>query len=157
MKGVTEVYEMRPFGRGIIPFRFAALAIGSVLLLFFGLAVLTPLHFFPFFPLVWVAPLLAMRLMWMAPARSRTLTPGGQPEISGEDRKEKELLEALERRGEITPARAALETSLSVAEADERLSRLAENGHVQVHAREGRLAYSLWDMDRRGEIEGSNT
>jgi len=130
---------------------------GSVLLLFFGLAVLTPFHFFPFFPLVWVVPFLAMRLMWMAPARYRTLTPGGQPTISDEDRKEKELLEALERRGEITAARAALETSLSVAEADESLLRLAENGHVQVHAREGRLAYSLWDLDRRSEIEGDNS
>jgi hypothetical protein len=147
------VYEMRPFGHGT-PY-FAALAIGAVLLLFFGLAVLTPFHFFPFFPLVWVFPFLAMRAMWIASARPRTLQPGERSATSGEDHKEKELLEALERRGEITPARAALETSLSVAEADERLSRLAENGHVQVHAREGRLAYSLWDMDRRGEIEGS--
>ena len=150
------MYELRPFGRGITPFRyrFAIPAIGSVLLLFFGLAVLTPLHFFPLFPLFWILPFLLMRLMWMAP-RSRTLAPGGQPAIAGEDRKEKELLEALERRGEITAARAALETSLSVAEADERLSSLAENGHVQVHARDGRLAYSLWDMDRR--IEGSTS
>jgi hypothetical protein len=144
------VYEMRPFGRGTTPFRFAVLAIGSVLLLFFGLAVLTPFHFFPFFPLVWVVPFLAMRLMWMAPAHSRTL-------ISGEDRKEKELLEALERRGEITAARAALESSLSVAEADERLSSLAENGHVRVHASEGSLVYSLWELDRRDEIEGRNS
>ena len=147
---------MRPFGRGITPFRyrFAVLAIGSVLLLFFGLAVLTPFHFFPFFPLVWVFPFLAMRAMWMTSARSRHVLSRETPAVPG---KEQELLEALERRGEITAARAALETSLSVAEADERLSRLAENGHVQVHAREGSLAYSLWDMDRRGEIEGSNS
>jgi hypothetical protein len=122
--------------------------------LFFGLAVLTPFHFFPFFPLVWVFPFLAMRAMWMTSARSRHVLSRETPAVPG---KEQELLEALERRGEITAARAALETSLSVAEADERLSRLAENGHVQVHAREGSLAYSLWDMDRRGEIEGSNS
>jgi hypothetical protein len=127
------------------------------LLLFFGLAILTPFHFFPFFPLVWVVPFLAMRLMWMAPARSRTLASVGQPTISDEYRKEKELLEALERRGEISAARAALDTSLSVAEADESLLRLAENGHVRVHAREGSLVYSLWELDRRGEIEGRNS
>lgn len=147
------MYGIMPFGRGIPP--FAVLAIGSGLLLFFGLAVLAPFHFFPLFPLVWVLPFLAMRAMWMASARS--LPSAGRPATSDEDHKERELLEALERRGEITAARAALETSLSVAEADEMLSRLAENGHVQVHAREGRLAYSLWDMDRRGEIEGRNS
>jgi hypothetical protein len=154
MKG-AKMYGIMPFGRGLPS--FAVLAIGSGLLLFFGLAVLTPFHIFPFFPLVWVLPFLAMRAMWMASARSRTLPSAGRPATSDEDRKEQELLEALERRGEITAARAALETSLSVAEADEMLSRLAENGHVQIHAREGRLAYSLWDMDRRGEIEGSNS
>lgn len=147
------MYTMRPSGRRIIPSRFALLAAGAVLLLLFGLAVPAPLHFFPF---LWVLPLLAMRFMWTASARSRILTPGGQTAVSGGDRREKELLEALQRRGEITAALAALETSLSVAEADEMLSGLAENGHVRVHAREVRLAYSLWDMDRRGEIEGGN-
>lgn len=147
MKG-ARMYGIMPFGRGIPP--FAVLAIGSGLILFFGLAVLTPFHFFPFFPLVWILPFLAMRAMWTA--RSRTLPSAGQPPMSDEDRKEQELLEALARRGEITAARAALETFLSVAEADGMLSRLAENGHVQVHAREGRLAYSLWDTDQQGEI-----
>jgi DNA-binding IclR family transcriptional regulator len=59
--------------------------------------------------------------------------------------KEKELLEALVRHGEITAARAALETSLSVAEAEEMLSGLASNGHVRLSATDGRLAYALWD------------
>jgi hypothetical protein len=151
MKG-AEVYGIRPFGR-VTP-AFAILMIGSVLLSFFALAVLTPFHFFPFFPLVWVLPFLAMRAMWIASARSRYVSLRETPAVPG---KEQELLVALERRGEITAARAAIETSLSIAEADEMLSRLAENGHVQVHAREGRLAYSLWDMDRRGEVEGSNS
>src|SRR5947209_5352829 len=43
------------------------------------------------------------------------------PDIS-DDRKEKELLKALERRGGVTPARAALETSLTISEADRMLS-----------------------------------
>ena len=59
--------------------------------------------------------------------------------------KERELLLALERHGEITAARAALETSLGVAAAEEMLSELANDGHVRVVAREGTLAYALWD------------
>ena len=147
------MYEMRPFGHGPTFFRypFAVLAIGAGLLLFFGLAVLAPFHFFPFFPLFWVIPFFVMRAVGMASTHFRYVSPRETPAVPG---KEQELLEALERRGEITAARAALETSLSVAEADERLSRLAENGHVRVHAREGSLAYSLWDTDRRGIESG---
>jgi hypothetical protein len=64
---------------------------------------------------------------------------------SGGIAKERELLLALERHGEITVARAALETSLGVAAAEEMLSDLANDGHVRVVAREGTLAYALWD------------
>jgi hypothetical protein len=64
---------------------------------------------------------------------------------SGGIDEERELLLALERHGEITTARAALETSLGVAAAEEMLSELANDGHVRVVAREGTLAYALWD------------
>jgi hypothetical protein len=63
--------------------------------------------------------------------------------------KEKDLLQALERRGGITAARAALETSLSVTEAEKMLPGLANKGHVRVSANGGRLAYALWEQDRR--------
>lgn len=56
---------------------------------------------------------------------------------------ERQLLEAIERHGEVTPPRAALETSLTVAEADRMLGELAEKGHLEVHAREGKLVYSF--------------
>ena len=59
------------------------------------------------------------------------------------------LVPALARHGELTPARAALETTLSVAEADRMLSGLAKDGHIEVRAREGRLGYALWEPDRR--------
>ena len=52
---------------------------------------------------------------------------------------------ALERHGEITAARAALETSMGVAETEAMLDMLATNGHVRVIAREGTLAYALWE------------
>lgn len=58
--------------------------------------------------------------------------------------REKELLRAIERRGgEITPIRAALETRLTVEEADRMLSDLATKGHLQVRATDGRLVYIL--------------
>lgn len=58
---------------------------------------------------------------------------------------EKDLLEALRREGELTPARAALETSLSVAEADAMLTELADGGHLEVRVRGGGLFYALWE------------
>lgn len=142
------MYGMRPSGHLAHPLRrrFAVLAAGSVAVLFFGLIALTPFHFVPLFPLLWVLPFLAVRAMWAASARAVHLPSGGR---DGDDSMERELLEALERRGQITAIRAALETPLGVGEADERLSRLAEKGHLRVDAYGGSLAYSLWDADRR--------
>lgn len=66
------------------------------------------------------------------------------PEVSpGEGHAERQLLEAIERHGEVTPARAALETALTVAEADRMLGGLAEKGHLEVRARDGKLVYSF--------------
>jgi hypothetical protein len=70
------------------------------------------------------------------------------PPAAPENHKEKELLATLARYGEITPTRAALETSLSVSEADRMLSELTKNGHIEVRAREGGLSYALWEHDR---------
>lgn len=56
---------------------------------------------------------------------------------------ERQLLQAIERHGEVTPARVALETSLTVAEADRMLGELAEKGHLEVRARDGKLVYSF--------------
>lgn len=51
--------------------------------------------------------------------------------------KERELLRALHEHGDLTPAQAAMETSLTVCEADEMLKGLAEGGHLQVRVRAG--------------------
>ena len=56
---------------------------------------------------------------------------------------ERRLLEAIDRHGEITPARAALETTLTVAEADRMLSELAKGGHLEVRVEGGKLLYGL--------------
>ncbi len=58
---------------------------------------------------------------------------------------ERELLEALQRCGELTPAQAAMETSLTVDEADGMLDDLAAKGHLNVKVRGGGLFYGLWE------------
>jgi hypothetical protein len=81
--------------------------------------------------------LLARGLVGLGDARPR-------PErISGEAR-ERELLRALREHGELTPVRAATETSLSVEEADRMLKELAAGRHLEVRARSGGLFYALW-------------
>ena len=71
-------------------------------------------------------------------------------ELPSTNSKERELLGALREHGELTPARAAMETSLTVAEADEMLKRLAEGGHLEVRVRGGGLFYSLWEPGGEG-------
>jgi hypothetical protein len=61
--------------------------------------------------------------------------------------RERELLEALQNSGELTPAQAAMETSLTVNEADEMLKDLAAKGHLDVRVRGGGLFYGLWETD----------
>jgi hypothetical protein len=71
--------------------------------------------------------------------------------------RERELLGALRDRGELTPAQAAMETSLSVEEADGMLRKLAEGGHLQVRVHGGGLFYSLWETEdgtEAGQLEG---
>lgn len=54
-----------------------------------------------------------------------------------------QVLEILQRHGEITPTRVALETTLTVDEAQRKLSELAEKGHVDVRVEGSKLVYSL--------------
>lgn len=70
------------------------------------------------------------------------------------DNREKELLSAIrDNGGSITPAEAAMETSLKVREADALLSELAGGGHLRVEGRDGSLYYSLPGRDRP-ELKG---
>jgi capsular polysaccharide biosynthesis protein len=61
--------------------------------------------------------------------------------------KEKKLLLALGRRGKLTAVEAALESSLSVEEANRMLFELAAKGHLQVIVEHGRLYYAFWERD----------
>jgi hypothetical protein len=57
--------------------------------------------------------------------------------------KEKELLRALGRCGKLTAVEAALETSLTVEEANRMLFDLAAGGHLEVTVEHGKLLYSF--------------
>ena len=82
---------------------------------------------------------------------------GGRTQISGAGSKERELLGTLREHEEITPTQAAMETSLTVEEADDMLKDLAVKGHLEVRVRGGGIFYGLWrgdEADRRGFEEG---
>lgn len=75
-------------------------------------------------------------------------------ELSLPSSKEGELLSAIrDNGGGITPAEAAMETSLTVREADEMLSELASAGHLRVESKEGTLVYAL-PSSRTPELGG---
>lgn len=62
-----------------------------------------------------------------------------RPQFGGE----KQLLMVLRDAGSITPVHAALETSLTVDEAEVVLSRLTNRGHLHVESHDGTLVYVL--------------
>ncbi len=81
---------------------------------------------------------------------SRPLLPPRQHRASRGSRREgqeksaeRQLLEVLESQGEITPARAALETALTVDEAERLLADLAQKGHLDIRVEGSKLVYSL--------------
>jgi hypothetical protein len=123
------------------PLRDGLLALVAGLLVFVGLA--------------FASPVVAASGIGRAARRATSVvgwTPRaarGIPALSPatEAAKEKELLGALGRRGKLTVAGVALETSLTVGEADRMLSALAAKGHLEVTVEHGRLLYALWDRD----------
>lgn len=69
--------------------------------------------------------------------------------VPGSREKEKELLSALEERGELTPATAAMRTSLTVDEASRMLEELARKGHLELQEKGSDVAYALSASNRR--------
>ncbi len=114
----------------------------------FGSAVsITAEELVPFFVFMFPASvLLALGLSRLQQQRRKA----GSPRVG----KERELLSAMRNNsGSITPAEAAMDTSLTVSEADKTLSELAAGGHLQVESSESTLIYRL--PDRRAlEREG---
>jgi hypothetical protein len=139
-------------GMGRYPGGHAPPAVLVVVLVVGGLflfSIVDAFGFFPFFLFFWMVPFFLVPVLGRSARGVAGFFEDRARRPVDDGRKEKEVLEALARHGELTPARAALETSLSVAEADGVLSGLAKDGHIEVRARDGRLGYALWDADRR--------
>src|SRR5215217_7461358 len=104
----------------------------------FGASVgLTAGELVPFFVFMFPASvMLALGLSRLEQQRRKAVAP----RVS----KERELLSAIrDNSGSITPAEAAMQTSLTVGEADEMLSELTSGGHLRVESSEGTLFYRL--------------
>ncbi|CAN5648398.1 hypothetical protein BH24ACT18_BH24ACT18_14850 [soil metagenome] len=72
------------------------------------------------------------------------LSGRGAETVTPKPGSEKQLLMAIQGAGGgITPVEAALETSLTVDEAEEILTRFADRGHLVVQSRDGALLYTL--------------
>ncbi len=100
----------------------------------------------PLTSLWWVVPVLGA----LVPIALTALDGPNQTLRRTDDKKskERELLNALTERGEITPTTAAMRTSLTVDEASKMLDVLASKGHLKIQA-EGRImAYALPERDR---------
>ena len=81
----------------------------------------------------------------------------GRKGLQGSNDREHELLGALREHDEITPTQAAMETSLTVEEADGMLRDLAAKGHLEARVRGGGIFYGLWPAqgaEKRGIEEG---
>jgi hypothetical protein len=115
----------------------AAVALSGVLLV-----ALAPVFWWIFTTYFWVAfpafGLLARRISGFSEWRAGTALAHSTGE--------KALLEALRREGEISPTRAAMETPLSVTEADVKLKELAKAGHLEMRVRGGGLFYAFWEQ-----------
>lgn len=127
--------ERRDGAQGHSAVPYVTTALGVALLIAAVLVVMTAGVAAAGFPFVLgAAALLGVGISGFVKQR-RALSPGS---------KERELLSAIrDRGGSITPMEAAMETSLTVREADEMLSGLAGGGHLLVRSEEGMLSYSL--------------
>jgi hypothetical protein len=141
---VFDVEELGPRAQVVVALSvLAPVALSGLLLV-----ALAPGLWWIFTTYGWVAfPAFAMLVRGLA------RLAGAGPEEALADTKERELLRALREHGELTPARAAVETSLSVAEADRMLGELAGAGHLAVRVRGGGLYYAPW-VGVPTELEG---
>jgi hypothetical protein len=91
------------------------------------------------------------------PIALATLNGAGPPSKRPGDQnlKERELLDVLAERGELTPTAAVMRTSLTADEASMILQGLARNGHLDVKAEDGITAYVL--RERRELFTPSET
>lgn len=100
----------------------------------------------PITNLWWIVPVLGA----LVPIALAILEGPGFGPKAAHDRKDKEreLLEVLAERGELTPTTAAMRTSLTVDEASKVLEELTRKGHLKLEVEGGVMAYALRERDR---------
>ena len=125
---------------------FASLAVlVPVALSGLALVALAPSLWWVFTTYFWISfPALGML------ARGIADLSGVPARTSMDNRREREVLEAMREHGALTPTRAAMETSLTVDEAGGVLNGLAKGGHLEVRVEGGALSYAPWEAQRRG-------
>ena len=99
-----------------------------------------------------VAPVLLLRQINRAIAtheESRRAFPGTKEKV-------KELLGALEERGGLTAAMAAMRTSLTIDEASKMLDTMVREGHLELRMEEGVAAYALSGREMQ-ELSGQDS
>lgn len=101
----------------------------------------------PLTSLWWIIPVLAVAAPLAYAALDR---PRAALEKPNKKDMERELLDALAERAEITPTTASMNTSLTVDEASKMLDELAKKGHLELRMEDGVMAYALMERDRRG-------
>jgi DNA-binding CsgD family transcriptional regulator len=94
----------------------------------------------------WVVPLLGAAVPLALGVLDRSGTVSKR--LEARRIRERELLEALAERGELTPTTAAMRTSLTVDEASKVLDDLAGKGHLKLRTEDGIVAYHLPGHDR---------
>lgn len=135
-----------PVARDPVPKREAASWINWQSALYVFVLGVTCLVLVPLTNLWWIVPVLgAVVPLALAVLEGSDLKLGRAGDKKG---KERELLEALVERGEITPTTAAMRTSLTVDEASKMLEELAGKGHLKLQTEEGIMAYALRGQDR---------
>jgi hypothetical protein len=73
--------------------------------------------------------------------------PGRKSKGLDKKDKERELLEALAERGELTPTTVAMRTSLTVDEGSKMMNKLAGKGHLKLQVEDGVMTYALRERD----------
>jgi DNA-binding CsgD family transcriptional regulator len=102
----------------------------------------------------WIVPVLGAIVLIALAALDRPRLAPGNPDNG--KLKEQELLSTLAEGGDLTPAAAAIRTSLTVDEASKMLEDLARKGHLQPQAGDGVVSYALPERDRQAAPDAAS-
>ena len=136
---------MRPSGPGLL--HTLALLVWGVLILAASVALAGETGFW------WLVLVFGAGVPIALVAQANRGARGREARLDRGEVGERELLEVLGRHGEVGPAVVAVETSLTITQADGMLDALAKKGYLEVKARDGMLAYALPGRDLRRDEE----